>query len=209
MDAQPIGTTQGDHAQDLRQKLFELFELARDIETLHEATGGEVDWKSEQLQAWLEQSSGQTVEQLCDFIAQAEAMETLAKKRAKHYSEVARRQVAKQEWANKLLVDVLKQLGVRKIEHGLCNVHVRKGSTSVKQKGEVPLALLDSKLVREVPSEIEPDLKAIGELLKKIAKERAEIEARRERGEEVEDLPLEQVEQYFELVTGPETAVIK
>lgn len=181
-----IGTTTGDAAQGIRASLFEIFELSRDIEKLHEATGGEVDWKSEQLQAWLEQSSGRTVEEICDFIEICEGKAEFARKKAERLKEFADTEDGRVVWARRLLIDVLHQLGVSKVEHGEWRVHLRKGSTSVKQVGEVNLALLDADLVREVPAKLSADLKAIGERLKK--------------NESVDG---------FELVTGPETVVIK
>jgi hypothetical protein len=181
-----IGTTTGDAAQGIRSNLFEIFELARDIEKLHEATGGEVDWKSEQLQAWLEQSSGRTVEEICDFVELCEGKAALARSKAERLKEFAANEDARVAWARKLLIDVLHQLGVSKAEHGEWRVHLRKGSASVKQTGDVNLALLDDELVREVPAKLEANLKAIGERLKK--------------GEDVEG---------YALVTGPETVVIK
>lgn len=179
-------TTQGEAQQEIRRSLFELYELAQTVEHLYEEASGEVDWRTEQWQTWLDQSSGQTVDALCSFRAEAIGVAEAAKSEIKRLQQVIERQANREAWAEDRLLDVLRKLGVSRLEHGTWHVHTRKGSARVEQDGDVDLAFLDPSLVREVPARLEPD--------------RSKIAARLKKGEEIPP---------FRLAYGPETVVIK
>lgn len=178
--------TQGERMQDLHRGLLEVFESAKELDALYEATGGEVDWRTEQWQTWLDSSSGQTVEALCHFYAEAGAVDDAAKAEIERLKSVRDRQKNRREWAKSRLLDVLRILGVKRYEVGTRLVFVKKNPGHVEQCGELNLALLDPELVEEVPAQLKPKLTPIGARLKK--------------GEDVEG---------FKWVDGDEGVVIK
>lgn len=159
--------TQGERMQELHRGLLDVFENARELDAIYEATGGEVDWRTEQWQSWLDSSSGQTVEALCHFHAEAIAVAETAKKEIKRLREVVDRQENREEWAKDRLYDVLQTLGVKRYEIGTRLVYIKKQPGHVEQCGELNLALLDPELVKEVPATLEPKLTPIGARLKK------------------------------------------
>lgn len=181
-------TTTAEQREELRSAVHKLYELADAIEEIYESTGGEVDWRSESLQRWIDDASSNTVEALCQFVAQMDAEADAAKKEIARIEAFRARVANKSKWAERLLLDVLRKLGVRKIEVGTWHVGIRKGAASVKQlEGvEVDLGLLDPALVRTIPAKQEPDRKAIRAAL--------------ERGEEVP---------AFYVAFGEEYAVIR
>lgn len=156
-------TTSGEQREELRSAVHKLYELTDAIEEIYESTSGEVDWRSESLQRWIDDASSNTVEALCQFVAQMDAEADAAKKEIARIEAFRARVANKSKWAERLLLDVLRKLGVRKIEVGTWHVGIRKGAASVKQlEGvEVDLGLLDPALVRTIPAKQEPDRKAI------------------------------------------------
>ena len=160
-------TTSGEQREELRSSVHKLYELTDAIEEIYESTSGEVDWRSESLQRWIEESSADTVEALCQFIAQMGAEHDAAQKEIERIDAFVARVSNKSKWAHRLLLDVLRKLGVRKVEVGTWYVGTRKGAAAVKQLDgvEIDLGLLDPSLVRDVPARQEPDKKAIREAL--------------------------------------------
>lgn len=159
-------TTQTERKNQLHHGLVELFELAASVSALYEQTGGEVDWRTEQWQAWLEQSSGETVEALCQFVDEAEAVLAAAKREKSRIVDVIDRQNRRIDWAHDRLLDVLKAMDLKRVEHGTRLVYRKKNPGHVEQDGAVDLALMDPELVKEVPASLSPKLKEIGALLK-------------------------------------------
>lgn len=156
-------TTTAEQREELRSAVHKLYELADAIEEIYESTGGEVDWRSESLQRWIDEASTNTVESLCQFAAQMEAEARAAKEEIDRVAAFKSRVENKGKWASHMLLEVLRKLGLRKVEVGTWHVGIRKGAASVKQRDgvEIDLGLLDPALVRDVPARQEPDKKAI------------------------------------------------
>jgi predicted RNA-binding protein with EMAP domain len=181
---QTESTTTGEKREELRRSVEKLYELADSIEEIYESTGGEIDWRSESLQRWIDESSAETVEALCQFITQMEAEAKVASEEIRRVGAFRERCTSRGDWAARLLLDVLRKLGVRKVDVGTWHVGIRKGAASVKQREgvEIDLGLLDPALVRDIPAKQEPDKKAIRAAL--------------ERGEEVAGFYIAFGEEY-------------
>lgn len=146
--------------ESLRSAMFRIYRLADEVEDLYQSTGGEVDWRTEKWQEWLDAANAQTLEALCEFSAERYAAANAARVEADRLKAAAERFVADAEWAEGLMGDVLRKLGVRKAEAGTWKVSLKKGLPRVEQVGAVDISLMDPDLVRvvpAVPAKYEPD----------------------------------------------------
>lgn len=208
---QTEATTAGEQREELRRSVEKLYELADSIEDLHEATGGVIDWRSETLQKFLDEATTDTLESLLQFIAEMEACMAAATTERQRVAAYHGRCESKMEWAEKIVLDVMRKLGVRKVDVGTWNVSVRKGAASVKQRegAEIDLGLFPPDLVRDIPARQEPDKKAIAAALKEHEKKVAEAVERGDSPEEIAAINAVEPARSFYIAFGEEYVVIK
>ena len=175
----------------IRRQIWRLYDTTEALDDLYDDTAGEVTDETEALEAFLEDSSDETLEALGAFVREVEARIAAVKLEASRLAAVKARQEKRKAWAVDLVRTMLVARGLvagkrggNALEAGTFRLSLNVSPPRLEGEGDP--ALLDDRFVREIPASRDVDKKAIAAALKS--------------GEDVEG---------FELVRGADRVGIK
>lgn len=138
----------------LREELRALESLEIQFEQLVEENAGELTEAMAVIEKWIATTTDDSVEALCWYLREAEAMVQACKDEEARLRAVKQRGADQVAWVKDRLREIMRRRDTRRIDAGTFRVGLRKGSESAVPTEDIVPSLLPEKYQRHKPVEI-------------------------------------------------------